>query len=205
MKKNRVIIFDFDGVIVNSIEVSFEINKETVIDLEFSEWQSWFEGNIYKNIRQEFSSEEYQIQYFEKYSNKLIDLLPVKGIENVLKKLISMGFILIINSSSSGSGVNNFLKKHDLKKYFAEVMTREVHKSKVEKFKIILEKYKIKADQTVIVTDTVGDVKEAREVGIKSIGTSWGAHEPERLIKNGVDFMAEKPEDILVGIKKILV
>jgi hypothetical protein len=30
-------------------------------------------------------------------------------------------------------------------------------------------------------------------------------HEPERLIKNGVDFMAEKPEDILVGIKKILV
>jgi len=39
---------------------------------------------------------------------------------------------------------------------------------------------------------------------MKSIGTSWGAHEPERLIKNGVDFMAYKPKDIIKGIRKIL-
>lgn len=116
-----------------------------------------------------------------------------------------MGFILTINSSSSGSGVNNFLEKYDLKKYFVEVMTREVCKSKAEKFNLILNKFKIKASQAVMVTNTVGDVKEAREIGIKSIGTSWGVYEPERLIKNGVDFMASEPKDILKGIEKILI
>jgi len=91
-----------------------------------------------------------------------------------------------------------------LKKYFSEILAKDIHASKVEKFKMIFEEYGIKASETLIVTDTVGDVKEAKEVGMKSIGSSWGLHEPERLIKNGVDFMAEKPKDILKGIEKIL-
>jgi len=66
-----------------------------------------------------------------------------------------------------------------------------------------LDKYKIKKTETLLVTDSVGDVKEAHEVGIKAIGVTWGLHEKERLEKNKADFMAEKPNDILEGIKKI--
>jgi len=205
MKKNKIIIFDFDGVVVDSCQVSFGINKEIVADFEYSEWQSWFEGNIHENIRKDLMSEEIQFDFYEKYNVRILELLPIEGIEEVLKKLISMKFKLIINSSSTTKAVNAFLEKYDLKKYFIELMAKETHKSKVEKFKMIFEKYKIKANETLIITDTVGDIKEAREVGMKSIGTSWGAHEPERLIKNGVDFMAYEPKDIIKGIKEILV
>ena len=69
---------------------------------------------------------------------------------------------------------------------------------------MIFRKYKIKPDETLIITDSVGDVKEAHEVKMKAIGVIWGIHEKERLEKNGVDFVAEKPEEILLGIKKIL-
>ena len=199
-----IIIFDFDGVVVNSIDVSFGINKETVVDLEFSEWQSWFEGNIHEKIRRDLSGEQVQFEFYEKYNERLIELLPVEGIEEVLKKLISMKYKLIINSSSSGRGVNDFLEKYNLKRYFVEVMTREIHRSKVEKFKIIMEKYKIKTDETLIVTDTVGDVKEAKEVGIKSIGVVWGVHDSKKLEENGADFIANEPKDILKGIEKMI-
>ncbi|MPM45742.1 hypothetical protein SDC9_92433 [bioreactor metagenome] len=39
---------------------------------------------------------------------------------------------------------------------------------------------------------------------MKAIGVLWGLHERERLERNGVDFIAETPKDILVGVKKIL-
>ena len=83
-------------------------------------------------------------------------------------------------------------------------MARETHTSKVKKFEMILEKYRIKSNETLIVTDTIGDVKEAKEVKIKAIGVGWGVHEAERLKENGADFIAKKPKDILIGIKKIL-
>lgn len=204
MKKNKIILFDFDGVIVNSIDVSFGINKEWDIDLEFSRWQSWFEGNIYKTFDPYLAGEEMQIKYFEKYKSGLENLLPVEGMEEVLKELNLIGYELIIVSSSIEKGIRDFLEKNNLDKYFIEIMAKETSSSKVEKFKMVLKKYEIEAGETLIVTDTVGDVKEAKKVGIKAIGTSWGVHESKQLIDNGADFVAQKPEDIVVGIKKIL-
>jgi phosphoglycolate phosphatase len=81
-------------------------------------------------------------------------------------------------------------------------MAKNTHTSKVEKFKMVFKKYKIKPQETLIVTDSVGDVKEAHEAKMKAIGVIWGLHEKERLEKNGTDFIAEKPNNILTGIKK---
>ena len=64
--------------------------------------------------------------------------------------------------------------------------------------------FNIKPKETLLITDSVGDVKEAHEVKMKAIGVLWGLHERERLERNGVDFVAETPKDILTGIKKIL-
>ena len=116
-----------------------------------------------------------------------------------------MGFLLIIVSSASEEPINDFLTKYNLKKYFNEILAKETHFGKVEKFKMMLKKYKTVAKETVMVTDSIGDVKEAMEVKVKTIGVVWGVHDAKRLREIGADFIAEKPEDILVGVKKILV
>ncbi len=203
--KNKIIIFDFDGVIVDSIGISFGINKEFDVDLEYSRWQSWFEGNVFQKIDSYLIEEKMQVKFFEKYSIGLNELLPVDGIEEVFKKINSMEYKLIVVSSGSEKPIVNFLEKYNLKQYFIEIMAKETSRSKVEKFKMIIKKYKIKPNETLIVTDTIGDVKEAKEMKIGAIGVGWGVHELERLRENGADFGAEKAEDILTGIKKILV
>jgi phosphoglycolate phosphatase len=206
MKKNRVIIFDFDGVIVDSCQLSFSINKESIIDLEYEEWKSWAEGNVYKiKLKKDQGDEAFHFSHYcKRYREQISNLLPVEGIEDVFKKILEMGYKLVIISGAGEESIEGFLKKYDLKKYFDGVFGWETNESKSEKFKMIFEKYGIKVSETLMVTDTVGDVKEAKEVGIKSIGTSWGLHEPERLIKNGVDFMADEPKDILKGIEKMI-
>ena len=204
MNKNKVILFDFDGVIVNSCQMSYEINREYFADIQFSELQDWAEGNVFtKKLRDNFD-EKSEAYYFEQYSRRVTSLIPVEGMENIFKELELQGYKLIIVSSADEESIKKYLAEHNLDKYFTEIMAKNTHTSKVEKFKMVFEKYKIKAKETLIVTDSVGDVKEAHEAKMKAIGVIWGLHEKERLEKNGTDFIAEKPNDILAGIKKIL-
>jgi phosphoglycolate phosphatase-like HAD superfamily hydrolase len=207
MNKNKIIIFDFDGVIVDSCSLSFSINKESIIGLEYEEWRTWAEGNVYKiKLKEDQGDKTFHFNHYHKrYKEQISELLPVEGIEDVFKKILEMGYELVIISGASEEPIEGFLKKYDLKKYFDGVFGWETNESKSEKFKMIFEKYKIKPQETLIVTDSIGDIKEAIKEKIKSIGVGWGVHDLERLKEFGADFGAEKPEDILTGIKKILV
>ena len=90
MDRNTIIaaLFDFDGVIVDSIGISYAINKEWDVNLEYSRWQSWFEGNVYQGIDSYLVKEETQIEFFKKYKVGLNDLLPVDGIGEVRARTI---------------------------------------------------------------------------------------------------------------------
>ena len=203
--KNKVIMFDFDGVIVNSCQMSLEINQEWVSDITYGEIQDWADGNVYdKKLRDNFDASYFE-HYFEQYSKRVVQLIPVEGMDRVIKDLDLQGFKLIIVSSADENSIKNFLEKYNLDKYFTEILGKHFNPSKVEKIKIIGEKYKIKPAETLLVTDSVGDVKEAHEAKTKAIGVTWGLHEKERLEKNGADFIAENPNEIFLGVKKILV
>lgn len=204
LETKKIILFDFDGVIIDSINISYEINKEDIVDLEISEWKSWFEGNVYTAIRNELKNDEYINGYFKKYSERIKGLLPVKGMRKVFEKLVSEKYKLIIVSSSAEKPIKLFLKNNKLEKYFTKVMGKESHRSKVEKFRMVFEKYKINPNETLIVTDTIGDVKEAKEVGMKTIGVGWGVHPAERLKEAQTDFIAERAEDVITGVEKLL-
>ena len=40
----------------------------------------------------------------------------------------------------------------------------------------------LNSDEIVLVTDTVGDIAEAREVGVRAIGVVWGMHTERQLL-----------------------
>ncbi len=205
--KNKIIFFDFDGVIVQSASLIFDITKEFVPDVELSELLKWSEGNVYnQKLREDDNYDEvlHESYYFEQYGKRINDLVPFEGMEEVFKKIKEMGFLLMIISSASEEPINNFLAKYNLKKYFSEVLAKETHFGKVEKFKMMLEKYKIEAKNTLMITDSIGDVKEAMEVEIKTIGVVWGVHDGKRLKESGADFIAEKSQDIIKGVQKLL-
>jgi phosphoglycolate phosphatase len=204
MKKRKIIIFDFDGVIVDTCQLSLEINREVFEDLEVSEIRDWAEGNIFKKKLREGVNDSHADHYYEHYSKGIKSLKPVGGMREVFEGVLKLGYEMVIVSSSFEKVIESFLKDNGLDKYFIEIMGKDTSPSKIAKFKIMFERYGVKAKESLIVTDSVGDVKEAREVEMKAIGVSWGVHEKERLIKNKVDFVADRPEEILMGIKKIL-
>lgn len=201
--KKKVVIFDFDGVIVDSLQVAYSISKEMTPDLEYTEWQSWFDGNIYKEMRNEVASVESRNAFFEKYNKHVTNLLPIDGMSEVVRELAEK-YILVIISSSAEKTIANFLEKHDLKNCFQDILGQETHSSKVDKFHLILDKYQIKPNETLMITDTIGDIKEANEVGVKSLAVIWGVHDAEKLQGVNPHFMAARPSEITLGVESIL-
>jgi phosphoglycolate phosphatase len=47
------------------------------------------------------------------------------------------------------------------------------------------------------VCDTVGDVLEAREAGVRTVGVAWGWHGEERLRRASPDRIVHAPSDLL--------
>ena len=202
--KKKTVLFDFDGVIVDSFQPAFEISRMIRPQIDFTEeaYRKCFEGNPYKTFleidkRPEVANE----QFFKIYIPRFLKLPTIKGISEALNKL-SKKYRLIIVSSTISSPIRKWLTGHNLIHYFTEVMGGDIHKSKVEKIKMIFKKYKIVANDCVFITDTLGDLREASEMSIDSLAVTYGFHDRDTLKKGKPVGFIEKPQDMVFEIEK---
>lgn len=201
--KNSFVLFDFDGVIVNTLDISYGASV-AVSDYEqpLEMYKGFFEGNIFEEVEKKNAgdtNEEKQRQFYEIYSKGMILVDPVPGIIDVLNELHKR-YTMIIVSSSINAPIHAYLEKHGLTEHFDWVMGADVHRSKVKKIEMVFEKYAIGPEQCVFVTDTLGDMREAEKKFVPSIGVTWGFHERERLEKGAAFAIVDNPERLLATI-----
>ncbi len=67
---------------------------------------------------------------------------------------------------------------------------------------MVFKKYGVKSTECIFVTDTLGDLREAKKMGINSFAVTYGFHKESVLQKGNPDCFIRKPEDILIEIKK---
>lgn len=204
--KKFFILFDFDGVIVDSFQTAFEINKMICPHLTENIYRKRFEGNINdweKPIDvQDVHIEEcrHDIDFFTEYIPRMKkEVQIVHGMKNVIIELEKI-YTLIVVSSTITSPIQEFLEGHDLANYFAQIMGNDIHKSKVKKMKMIFEKYSVGPNDCVFITDTLGDMREASRLDIGTIGITWGFHTPETLLQGKPFRLVEKPDGLLMAV-----
>jgi phosphoglycolate phosphatase len=173
----KAVIFDFDGVINDTLEIAFSINKIIFPGVTLKEYKDFFNGNIYER---EKVTPEAAKEYFKLQEEEFKKLKIEKEIKGELLKMKDK-FYLFIVSSNSEMTLNNYFENNDILHIFKEVLGVESHKSKIEKFKIIMGKYNLNRDNCIFITDTLGDILEANKVNLKSIAVDYGFHERERL------------------------
>ena len=66
------------------------------------------------------------------------------------------------------------LKRHDIARFFIETHGRE--RNKPEKFREIMKRHGVSANEAVGVTDSIGDVHALTEVGVRSLICPRGFH-----------------------------
>lgn len=199
--KRKFILFDFDGVIVDSFAAAFEVNKMLCPHITEDEYRRCFEGNINDYWQAPTHTEKCRqdIDFFDGYIPRLKE---VKIIPEMLKiiKTFSRLYTLIIVSSTLTSPIHELIKRYHAIPYFTEIMGNDVHASKVEKIKMIFSKYSAGPNQCVFITDTLGDMRESSQTGVGSIGVSWGFQKRETLLKGNPFRIVEKPKELLTAI-----
>jgi len=205
MKDNaKTILFDFDGVIVDSFQPAFEVSRMLRPWMNFTEndYRKCFEGNVYEEfLKIDKKQEVTDKQFFKIYIPRLFQLPVIKGIPKTLK-MLSKKYRLIIISSTISSPISEWLDRHGLAEYFSEIMGGDVRKIKLEKIKMIFEKYGINSDDCVFITDTLGDLREAKNAGLNCLVVTYGFHSKDTLKKGNPVGFIKTPQDIPIEVEK---
>ncbi|MSR71135.1 MAG: HAD family hydrolase [Candidatus Taylorbacteria bacterium] len=181
--KYKLIIFDLDGVICDSPKLvnDFFMNmfptmtQEHANEILCGNFHDELEKFKLTNKKIEETPEEEEMRR-NKYMRDKENIPLYDGIKELLEKLRNSGCIVAINTSALEKNTLPVLEKTKIRGFIDFIACAEVSKSKVEKFKIIQEKYKVAKEEIVFVTDTLGDIREADISGIPTITVTYGAH-----------------------------
>lgn len=152
-------------------------------------------GNRFKDNVNKPSMPLTRDAFFAKYKSLAPNLPIINGMSEVIIEL-AKNYILAINSSGHAELINQFLEKHHIKQYFTDVLGFDTVTSKVEKLNTLIEKHGITTNQCVMITDTLGDLREAAEAKIKTIAVTWGLHDISILQEGNPNFLAYTPLEL---------
>ena len=212
----KVIVFDLDGVLFDSVAITSSYMRVLYPGMTSEKMNEILSGNFHEEMKKYEAAnpdqklvqtkEEKDKRYAEYVSKKsTAPLYP--GIKDLLDHLVNNEFTLTINTSAFERNCLPLLENTGIKSFFDFVATREISPSKVEKFKMIAQKYNILLADMLFITDTLGDVREAKEAGVPTIAVTYGAHGAEFFSKkdneNLLEVVATVPE-LTVSIKSAL-
>ncbi len=199
--QKKFILFDFDGVIVDSFKPAFDVQKMRCPHLTEENYRKRFEGNIndWQDPADVHTPEcRLDLDFFKEYIPRMkTEVRVVPQMESVISELEKQ-YTLIVISSTISAPIKELLEFEGLAPHFAEIMGNDVHKSKIEKMKMVFAKYGAAPSDCVFITDTLGDMREAEKMNVAAIGVAWGFHSIDTLEK-GKPFRIVKTSKELLG------
>ncbi len=115
------------------------------------------------------------------------------GAEDALAKLEDDGWLLGIATGKTRRGLDAMLERHGFTKRFLTLQTADGHPGKPHPSMVLqaMAETGADADQTVMIGDTVFDVKMGKSAKAFAAGVAWGYHPPEELQQAGADILVQ--------------
>ena len=186
-QKTNIIIFDLDGVIVDSIGLMLELNQNRFPGSSRKDLELLFVGNIHEqidNLKDTYKlgnvSENEQELLLKKYTERKTETVVMyPRMLKLLNHLKNNGYQLSINTSASSANTFTLLERLKIKNLFDYIITRDFAQSKIEKFKELSKLYQCNPCDFLFITDSLGDVIEANQIDVPTIAVTWGVHSRE--------------------------
>ncbi len=202
MKQYPLLIFDWDGTLVDSIKrivTSLQFASKQILDISVTETRakdviglglteaiaklhpelnSQQHSNQLNNI-----ADAYRQHYL--YDNTVPAPLFV-GVNTLLDELRESGYTLAISTGKSRIGLTQSINQHQLADYFATTRCAGENKSKPhpEMLHEILDELNFSAAQALMIGDSEHDLKMAKNANMQCIGVTHGVHDTATLKKH---------------------
>lgn len=201
MKRFPLLVFDWDGTLVDSIErivTSLQHASKHAANIHIDETQA--RDVIGLGLNEAISKLHPQLDV-ELHATKLNDIADAyrqhylfdntvpaplfAGVKDLLDILRENGFTLAISTGKSRAGLEHSIDEHQVADYFATTRCAGENKSKPhpEMLHEILDELKFTASQTLMIGDSEHDLKMANNANVQCIGVTHGVHDAETLEK----------------------
>lgn len=182
----KAVIFDMDGVIIDSEPIHFEVDMQTMRDLGFdisSEELEKYVGTtneyMFTDLKNKYNinqSIEEIINYKVELTKKKIiqsDLEPIEGIKELLVDLKNKNIPTAIASSSPRSFIDVVVSKFNLQDYFNYIVSGEEVVNGKPAPDVYIEtarKLGLSPEECTVIEDSRNGVLAAKTAGMKCIG-----------------------------------
>lgn len=212
----RLIIFDFDGTLVNSQDMIITAYQNAAqiqrlpkpeksvilktIGLSLKEsiekiFPDLSEEEV-KHLKHHFQTSFLNIRDSDSVQS-LSHVYPgaIPFLENLSKCSKN---VLAIASGKAFAGLRFDLNLHKLGRFFSNIQSSDSHPSKPDPsmLRACLSETGIKPSNAIMVGDTAYDIQMANSVSVKSIAVTWGYHSLRLLEKEKPDFIANSFEEV---------
>ena len=180
MRKNKLIIFDLDGVLINSINnMKYSLNKtsrELKIELKFEIYKKYlglpFE-DIMKKMKISDNIKNIKKRY-EFFSEQNLSKVKIK--KSFVGELIKLkkNFYLSVFTSKNRKRTLQILKKYKLFDYIVTSDDIKKGKPNPEGLKKILSKFKISRNNCLFIGDSIYDYYASNSAKIRYAHAMWG-------------------------------
>ncbi len=215
MSEFDAVLFDLDGTLVDTRSASWPWFERTSRKFALGigtreQFFALFEGNFFESLARHCGDEKRAAaagRHFmelirEHYNPPFID-----GIVEVVRTL-AVSHTLAVISSNMHATIVRLLRAGGIDSNFATIYAGDTQPSKSAaiadflngKWAPAAQARHFECAQVVLVTDTAGDIGEARASGIAAIGVEWGMHNEQQLVAAGAQAVAKAPRQLLQWI-----
>lgn len=208
MAKNpKVIIFDFDGTIADSVDVFVDIAHRisgSHEKIEAEELRS-LRGLIRfgQRVGAPYWKFPLVLSKVRSMTEKHIDQIkPFRGMTGIIKSLHDRGARLFIVSSNSETTIAKFLELNDLTGYFSGIYgSRRLVKSKTRSLAALVRYEKLVVKDCTFVGDEPSDHQASSALGMRWVAVSWGFASRETLERLKPVALVDRPSELAAYFK----
>lgn len=161
--KIKAVIFDKDGVIIDTKPIHYQVLSSFLKEYNFSVTEQEYNSYMVNSFQRQYISTIRE--------NK--EIKPIKNVDTLIKKLYDNKLKLAVASSANREKIELVLNRFELMKYFEALASGyEVNNSKPhpEIFLKAAEKLGVKPSECIDIEDSTNGIRAAKAAGMLCVG-----------------------------------
>jgi phosphoglycolate phosphatase-like HAD superfamily hydrolase len=209
-----LIIFDFDGVLADTLDdliqfgqevcdelgIKHAVRKEDLSNLEIMSFVSFGRACEVPEHR----IDEFVQSCLKRFAAKKSPPAIFNGLSTIIRNFSIKNKLAIITTNSS-QNVNAFLVEHGLDECIHAVYGVDIPGSKAQKISIAQNQFSAdpKLESVFMIGDSLSDIRAAKEASVTSVAVTWGHQSLEHLLRGDPDYVVRFPRELIEIIEKI--